>query len=226
MDNKITPEDTTKKNNDDISLGSGVNILQHKETEDEDDVEIESYNGDAEFAEGMTPQERIKHLRDKLRGCTKDKQEYLDGWQRLKADFVNFKKRNEEEKEYFLKFSREGIITDLLPVLESFHMAFANKDAWEKVDPAWRSGVEHIHTQLVQVLTGYGLTEINPLGKPFDPNEQMSIGTTHTKDSAKFHTVAEVLQVGYKLGGRLIKAPKVRIYGETPPDATLPQNRE
>ncbi len=226
MDNKITPDDTTKKANTDIPLGSGVDILREEKTEDEDDIEIESYNEDAEFSEGMSPQDRIKHLREKLRECIKDKQEYLDGWQRLKADFVNFKKRNAEEKEYFLKFSRESIITDLLPVLESFHMAFANKEAWEKVDPAWRSGVEHIHTQFVQVLAGYGLTEIDPTGKPFDPNEQMSIGTTYTTDTAKYHTVAEVLQTGYKLGDRLIKAPKVKIYGEAPLDATLPGNKE
>jgi molecular chaperone GrpE len=225
MDNNIT-DDNVKKNNTDIPLGSGVDILQPKETPDGDDVEIESYNGDAEFAEGMSPQERVKHLREKLRECTKDKQEYLDGWQRLKADFVNFKKRNEEEKEYFLKFSREGIITDLLPVLESFNMAFANKEAWEKVDPSWRTGVEHIHTQLIAVLAGYGLTELNPVGNIFDPNEQMSIGTTYTTDSTKYHTVAEVLQVGYKLGGRLIKAPKVKIYGEAAPDATLPPEKE
>jgi molecular chaperone GrpE len=223
MDNT---NDNTKKDNTDIPLGSGVDILQPQKTEDEDDVEIESYNGDAEFSEGMTPQERMKNLREKLRDCTKDKQEYLDGWQRLKADFVNFKKRNEEEKEYFLKFSREGIITDILPVLESFHMAFANKEAWEKVDPAWRMGVEHIHTQLTQVLAGYGLTELNPMGSVFDPNEQMSIGTTPTTDSTKYHTVAEVLQVGYKLGGRLIKAPKVKIYGEAAPDATSPPKQE
>lgn len=226
MDNKITLDGDTIKNDNDISLGSGVDILQPKENEDEDDIEIESYNGDAEFSEGLSPQERIIHLREKLRDCVKDKQEYLDGWQRLKADFVNFKKRNEEEKEYFLKFSREGIITDLLPVLESFQMAFSNKEAWEKVDPSWRTGVEHIHTQLTQVLTGYGLTELNPIGKLFDPNEQMSIGTTPTTDSTKYHTVAEVLQVGYKLGNRLIKAPKVKIYGEAVHDATSPPKHE
>lgn len=223
MDNT---DDNTKKDNTDIPLGSGVDILQPKEVEDEDDVEIESFNGDAECGGEVTPQERLKHLREKLRECTKDKQEYLDGWQRLKADFVNFKKRNEEEKEYFLKFSREGIITDLLPVLESFNMAFANKEAWEKVDPSWRIGVEHIHTQLIQVLSGYGLTELNPVGSLFDPNEQMSIGTTPTTDRAKYHTIAEVLQVGYKLGGRLIKAPKVKIYGEAAPDATSPPQKE
>jgi molecular chaperone GrpE (heat shock protein) len=225
MHNNIT-DDNVKKDNTDIPLGSGVDILQPKENDDGDDVEIESYNGDAEYAEGMTPQDRIKHLREKLRECTKDKQEYLDGWQRLKADFVNFKKRNEEEKEYFLKFSREGIITDLLPVLESFNMAFANKEAWGKVDPSWRIGIEHIHTQLMQVLSGYGLTELNPIGSVFDPNEQMSIGSTLTNDTAKYHTVAEVLQVGYKLGGRLIKAPKVKIYGEATPDATSPPDKE
>ncbi len=205
--------DEQNKNND-IELGAGISLIQPENSTEDDDVEIEMYNDDGVVTRAATPEERIRRLREKLDVCRAEKQEYLDGWQRLKADFVNYKKRAEEEKSDFIKYSREGIITDLLPVLESFQMAFSNKESWEKVDPSWRKGVEHIHTQLTQTLESYGLAEVNPLGKMFDPKEDTAVGTVPTTDTSKYHTIAEVIQVGYKLGGRFIKSPKVKIYGD------------
>ncbi|MDO8521361.1 MAG: nucleotide exchange factor GrpE [bacterium] len=198
-----------------VPLAAGVDIdVPVVREESIDDVEIEAYNDDALSGESLTPKEQMHRLRDKLRECVKEKQSYLDGWQRAKADFVNYKKREAENKGEFLKFAREELITDLLPVLESFHMAFANKEAWEKVDESWRKGIEHIHTQLVQVLEGHGVTALDPLGKDFDPNEHTAIGTIPTDDTTKHHTVAEVLQLGYRLNGKLIRSPRVKIYGE------------
>ena len=184
---------------------------------DTDDVEIESYNDDAGSDSAMTPEDRIKRLREKLRSCEKEKTANLDGWQRTKADFVNFRKREEEGKGEFLKFAGEQVVTDLLPVLESFHMAFANKEAWDKVDKSWRSGVEYIHTQLLQILHDHGLSKVDPKGKDFDHQEHMSIGMVPTEDKKLHHKVAEVLQMGYRLNGKLIRSPQVKIYGEPAP---------
>jgi molecular chaperone GrpE len=117
-------------------------------------------------------------------------------------------------------------VSDLLPVLESFHMAFANKEAWDKVDPAWRKGVEYIHTQLVQVLREHGLTEVDPMGKDFDPNEHMSVGLVPTDDAKLFHKVAEVLQSGYRLNGKLIRSPQVKIYANPNDAATSEAKKE
>lgn len=185
-----------------------------------DDVKIESYNDDAFSGEGASPEDHMKSLREKLRECTKEKAANLDGWQRSKADFINFRKREEEGKAEFLKFAEEGVIADLLPVLESFHMAFANREAWAKVDQSWRIGVEHIHAQLLQVLREHGLNEIDPAGKDFDQNEHMSIGSVETENKNLYHKVAEVLQLGYRLNGKLIRSPKVKIYAEKETDAT------
>lgn len=186
-----------------------------------DDVEIESYNDDVASGGTMTSEDHIKRLREKLRACEKEKTANLDGWQRSKADFVNFRKREEDGKAEFLKFAGEGVVSDLLPVLESFHMAFANKEAWGKVDKSWRSGVEYIHTQLVQILREHGLSEVNPIGQDFDPNEQLSVGLVGTEDKKQYHKVAEVLQLGYRLNGKIIRPPQVKIYGESV-DATSP----
>ena len=197
----------------DMNLGGGVDIVT---SQDDllDDIQIESYNDDVMSGGEITPEDHIKRLRDKIREITAEKQEYLDGWQRSKADYANYRKREEESKGEFLKFAREGIITDLLPILESFHMAFSNKDAWAKVDPSWRTGVEYIHTQLLQTLAGHGLTEIDPTGEPFNPNEHTSIGTVPTDDASLDHKVAEVAQLGYRMHGKLIRSPRVKIYAK------------
>lgn len=203
-----------------IDIGAGVDIVQSSEG-DADDVEIESYNDDIAAGGGtMTPQDKIKALRTKLNECVKEKQSYLDGWQRLKADFANFKKRDAEEKKDFVVFARSALLEDLLPVMESFEMAFANKAAWEKVDPSWRKGVEYIHTQLIGVLADHGLKEIMPTqGETFDPSIHTSIGTIETADEKLYHRIAETVQGGFSLNGKVLKSPKVHIYGAITSDS-------
>ncbi len=109
-------------------------------------------------------------------------------------------------------YVRESVVADLIPVIESFDMAFANKEAWEKVDPNWRVGVEYIHKQFMETLTGYGLKEVAPLGEMFDPQQFTAIGNVHTEDTALDHKVAEVVQKGYRRGDRMIRSPKVKVY--------------
>lgn len=180
-----------------------------------DDIQIESYNEDGESSlNSLSTDDRIAKLKEQLRESNEKRKEYLDGWQRLKADFVNYKKKEEDSRSEFLKFAREGIITDILPVLESFHMAFANKVAWGKVDDSWRKGVEYIHSQLLQVLSSHGLTEVNPTGETFDPNEFTSIESVPTDDPSLNHKVAEVTQLGYKLSGKMIRSPRVKVYSK------------
>jgi molecular chaperone GrpE len=198
--------------NGDVSLGGGVDIVSPPT--DIDDIVLESYNDDMLGGGEETPKEVIKRLRDKLHEAVAEKQQYLDGWQRTKADFANYKKREEEQKSEFIKFAREGLIGDIIPVLESFHMAFANKAAWEKVDPSWRVGVEYIHTQLNQVLASHGLTPVNPIGETFNPKEETAIETIPTNDPSQDHKIAEVTQLGYKLSGKLIRSPRVKVFAK------------
>jgi molecular chaperone GrpE len=193
-----------------VSLGGGVDIVT--QSGDIDDVEFETYNDDVLGSETLTPQDQIKRLRERLKEAVKEKREYLDGWQRTKADFANYKKREDEQKTEFMKFAREGIIGDIIPVLESFQMAFSNKDAWQKVDPSWRTGVEYIHTQLVQTLANHGLTPIDPRGALFDPKVHTAVASVPTEDAALDHHIAEVVSLGYQLSGKVIRSPRVKVY--------------
>jgi len=155
--------------------------------------------------------ETVKKLRDKLRACEKEKQEYLTGWQRAKADLINARKRDEAERADFTKYANERLIEELIPTLESFDLAMANKAAWEKVDKNWRVGVEYIYSQLKKALSDAGLTEIDPTGKPFDHARDEAAEYIPVQNESEHHQVLSVVQKGYSLNGRALRPPKVRV---------------
>lgn len=155
--------------------------------------------------------EAIKKLREKVKKLTEEKQEYLTGWQRAKADLINARKRDEADRAEFVKYANERLIEELIPVLESFNLAMGNKDAWEKVDKNWRVGVEYIYSQLKKALADAGLEEIDPTGKPFDHNRDEAAEYVPVTDEKDHHRVLSVVQKGYALNGRQLRPPKVRV---------------
>lgn len=161
------------------------------------------------------PKDAIKRLRDNLKECTAKKQEYLDGWQRAKADMINTKKEFSKERERLRGRVAEEVIADILPVLDSFDMAFANKEAWNKVDDGWRSGVEHIYNQLHSALKAHGVELIDPeIGDEFDPQLHTSVDTEQTEDKKQIDTVAACEKVGYRIEDRVIRSANVVVYKE------------
>ncbi|HWA31868.1 MAG TPA: nucleotide exchange factor GrpE [Candidatus Paceibacterota bacterium] len=164
--------------------------------------------------------DKLKELREKIKELEKEKAEYLTGWQKERADFANYKKDEENRKAMFSESVRERILSKFLSVLDSFNMAFANRDAWEKVDKNWRIGVEHIYSQLESVFEEYGVKSFGEEGEPFDPNLFHSIDTVETDDKNLDHKIAKVIQKGYILGsdprqggtGRVLRPANVNVY--------------
>jgi len=155
--------------------------------------------------------ETIKKLREKLKTTQKERAEYLDGWQRAKADLINARQRDEADKKEFIRFANERLIDGLIPVLDSFELAFNNKESWEKADKNWRAGVEFIYHQLKKSLTDAGLEEINPLGEKFDSNRDEAAEYLPIESGSDEHKILAVLQKGYSLYGRPMRPPKVRV---------------
>jgi molecular chaperone GrpE len=180
-----------------------------KSSEDKDDIVQEDIDDSVVAEEALA--DTVKNLRTKLKECEKERKEYLDGWQRAKADLVNARKRDEEERKEFIKLSNERLIEELIPALESFGMAFANKEAWEKVDKNWRMGVEYIYSQLKKALEENGLAEINPVGKKFDPSRDEASEYVPVDDEKQDHIVISVVQKGYTLNGKVLRPPKVKV---------------
>lgn len=175
---------------------------------DEDDVQFdENIDGEGNHDQSSL----VKKLREKIKNLEEKNLEYLTGWQKERAEGVNLRKRLEEEKKEFAKFAKEDIATEIIPVLDSFESAFKNKEAWEKVDKNWRVGVEYIHTQLVNVLANHGVKVVNPMGETFDPQRDEAIEMVEVEDKKDDHKIVEVASVGYKIGERIIRAPKVKV---------------
>ncbi len=175
-------------------------------------IEVDDTLDDSVVAE-ENAQEMIKKLREKLKKAVAEKQEYLDGWQRAKADFVNANKRNQEMLRDSISLANEGLIEELLPTLQAFEMAFANREAWEKIDKNWRVGVEFIYNKLKDTLTANGLKEINPLGKMFDAKEHEATKHEPVEKESDNHKVVAVVEKGYMLGTKLLRPAKV-VVGE------------
>lgn len=194
------------------------NINEEKVIQEDQEIEYSTNTDDgADLDDSVVAEEAqtetIKKLREKLKMALAEKQEYLTNWQKDKADFVNARKRDEASNREFIKFASEGLVNDLIPVLDSFNMAFANKEAWEKVDKNWRMGVEYIANQLKNVLENSGVKEINPVGEKFDPMRDEAISFEPTEESNKDQVIVNVIQKGYSLNGKVLKAPRV-IVGE------------
>ena len=155
--------------------------------------------------------EKIKKLQKKLKACLAEKQEYLNGWQRSKADLVNSRKEEEKRRAELVKFAEENLLLEMLPALDSFDMAFANTQSWERIDKNWRIGVEHIHTQLLDVLKQHNLVLFDPIGEIFDPTQHDSIESVVTKKKSDDHKIIEVLQKGYILNEKVVRPAKVKV---------------
>lgn len=170
------------------------------------------YDTDIVFEETDKPEEKIKEIKEKLNRCLKESRENLLGWQRARADFVNAKKENDKKVRESSLYAKSEFIAELLPVIDSFEMAFSNKEAWEKVDKNWRIGVEYIHSQITSVLENNGVKQINPTKKElFDPKIHIPMDTINTNDKKEDGMIDEVMQKGYELNGNVLRAAKVRI---------------
>ncbi len=183
---------------------------ENTEAENTDDVVFEAT---AEGEGEAMSRDKIKKLRDDLKAATAEKADYLANWQKERADFINYKKGEDERKKQTLDFARERFTEELLPVLDAYDMMSANKETWEKVDKGWRTGVEYTHQQLLKVLADNGVSEIAPKeGDMGDSSLHDFIDTVETDDQARDHTVAAVMQKGYKMGSRVIRPARVKVY--------------
>ncbi len=154
----------------------------------------------------------LDELKKKLEESEAKAAEYLDGWQRAKADFINARKEDDTRRGELVKYATSGLMSDLVGVLDSFNLAMINKEMWEKVDKGWRTGVEYIYHQLVGVLKDNGMMEIGKDGEVLDLSLHQPIEEIETDDEKLNHTIAEVYQKGYKIGEKVIRPAHVKVF--------------
>jgi molecular chaperone GrpE len=198
--------------NDDEIKDTSAENTPSEETAPEEHFDDVTFVESTEDGDALPTKDVVKKLREDLKKCRAEKEEYLTGWQRAKADYVNLQKDEHNKYKELRTHVTSSIMEDLLPVLDSFDMAMGNKDAWEKVDANWRNGIEYIHQQFLRVLGENSVAPINQIGVPFDPSLHESISTIATDDQSKDHTIASITQSGYKIGDRVIRPARVNVF--------------
>ncbi len=136
--------------------------------------------------------------------------EYKEKCLRIQADFENSRKRLDREKQDFVKFANEGIILDLLNVLDDLERSVQLSEEKHQDLAAFLKGVEMIVAHLYQMLKNHGVKPIEAKGKAFDPNYHEALMQVED-NSFPDHTVVEEMQKGYLLNDRVIRTSKVKV---------------
>lgn len=165
-----------------------------------------------EDGEELSTKDIVKKLRDDIKRLKKDNEEYLTGWQRAKADYINLQKEMDQSRNYITNLTKEKMVDKLIPGIDSFELAFQDKDNWEKVDEVWRVGIVSIYKQIISALKSSGVERIEDNNVIFNPVFHESIKVTKTKDESKDHLIDEIFQVGYKIGDKAVRPAKVSIF--------------
>lgn len=150
-------------------------------------------------------QGKIKQLQEKLKKCQELKEEYLNGWQRAKADLINARKDDERRNQEFVKFANAFLISEILPVLDSFDLACVEAEK----DSKFVKGVSLIKLQLENILRKYGLEPIKSVDEKFNLQFHEIIGEEESEKEGGI--IIEELQKGYLLHGKVLRPAKVKV---------------
>lgn len=153
--------------------------------------------------------EAIKKLRERLQKCEKERVDFLTGWQRTKADYLNARKDEIEKIKTIIKGANEELVLKILPVLDNLELAEKNlpKDLKEE---DFTKGIVQIKKQFLDILKQEGVEEIKAMGEKFDPNFHDVIEEIEKKDISS-GIIIEEIKKGYTLNGRVIRPSKVRV---------------
>jgi molecular chaperone GrpE len=173
---------------------------EHENKEEFEDITDEMTDMDEPDLEEIENAEenKLKKLRDKLKLADEDKRSAMEELASVKADYLNARKRLEEDAVRTIERKGNQHLEDLLPLADSFAMAMSNKEVWEKADENWRKGIEGIYAQLLQILRDGGVESVDPTGEQFDPNLHEAISTQEVADD-QVDKILSVMQLGYQI---------------------------
>jgi molecular chaperone GrpE len=150
--------------------------------------------------------EEFDAMKAQLAEAQSKSQEYLDAWQRERADFTNFRRRTEAEAQQSYRYAAGTTIKKFLTVMDDLERALAHRPPGEP----WADGVELVYRKYQTILDAEGVTRIDAEGKPFDPNLHEAI-MQEPSEEHESGTVIAVLQQGYMHGERVLRPALVKV---------------
>ncbi|MFO3796670.1 MAG: nucleotide exchange factor GrpE [Anaerolineales bacterium] len=179
------------------------------EVQNESAEQVAEAGSQPEGEEMPEPAAELEYLKQKLSEAEARAAEYLDGWQRTQAEFINFRKRLERDRQVEYLGMKAEIIKKFLPVLDDLERALQNPPQENDLQ-AWVQGVELIVRKMQAILTAEGVERIEAEGQMFDPNLHEAV-SHEPVDGKESGVVIGVVQQGYRLGERVIRPALVRV---------------
>ncbi len=155
---------------------------------------------------GAGPEAGANELDAQLARAREDAQRYLANWQRAEADFRNYKRRTEQERDESRRFALASLTINLLPVLDDFERAFGSLDA-RLAGLSWFEGIFHIYRKLQAALQNTGVSEIEAENQAFDPRFHEAVAQVEGEEGK----IVGVVQKGYKLHDRVLRPATVLV---------------
>jgi molecular chaperone GrpE len=156
-----------------------------------------------------SPEEKLAALQEELARAQAERSEYLDGWQRERAEFLNYKKRVERDLESAHAVAAASILTRYLAVLDDLERALKDPPAAPEF-AAWVDGIQLIQRKLQAILDAEGVETIQAEGMLFDPTVHEAV-TFEPSDGFHEGQIIEVVRKGYRLGERILRPAMVRV---------------
>jgi len=181
-----------------------INAAGNDEAEEAEEAENAASESAETEAENQESQDEAVVQLEKLTADLKEKEDRI---LRLQADFENFRRRTSKEKEELSAVVTQGMLKDMLPLLDNFERAMA---AEAKDGEAFQKGVEMIFTQFTEILKKNGLEHIEVEGQKFDPNFHQAVMRVQNADMED-DDIAQELQKGYMVKGRVIRPSMVQV---------------
>lgn len=169
----------------------------------EEDTDVVLEPEDLSEEDGDQATHKIAKMREELAATRKEKQEYMDGWQRSKADYVNLLKRFEGETKTAKVSGVVKAVETLLPAFDALERAKEHGEVPE--------GFIGIAKQLESAFASLGLLPVGETGEPFDPAVHEALGQDVTEDEKADDTITAVLEKGWKIDDTIIRPAKVRV---------------
>lgn len=179
-------------------------VQQEMKEEDQAPESIET-----PVTEGGAAQEELQNLREELDSTQAKADEYLDGWQRARAEFANYKRRIDREQSQVYQVATANIIKRFLDILDDLERALKNRPQDEE-GAAWAEGIELIYRKFVAVLEAEGVKPMQADGEVFDPNLHEAISQEENEDFESGQII-EVVKRGYYLDDRVLRPAMVRV---------------
>jgi molecular chaperone GrpE len=146
----------------------------------------------------------------KLKEEAAKSKEYWDRLLRLQADFENTRKRLDRDKQEFMRYANEGIVLELLNILDDLERTVELAQSKHEDLPTFLKGVEMVLAHLYEMLKEQGIKPIEAEGKIFDPNYHEALMQVENNDLPE-HTIIEELQKGYTLNGKVVRTTKAKV---------------